>query len=375
MRVCYFGTYRQEYSRNQIMIESLRRAGVDVIECNQQLWSGIEDRVQAVRGRWLHPSFWGRLLSTYSRLLRNYRQVGSYDVLMIGYPGQLDVFLGRLLSWLRRKPLVWDFFMSIYLISQERGLDKQNPRAVRALFWLEKMGLILPDLLIQDTAEYVDWIQHTYGLSSTDFCLVPTGADDRVFFPQPVPSQEKGHFLVTYYGTLIPNHGVPIMVEAAHLLSDQPDIHFELIGDGPDREKAQALAQKYDLKNITFIEWLDKEALVQRVAQADACLGAVGVTPQSLMTIQNKIYEALAMGKAVITGDSLTMRNTFVHGEHLYLCERENPRSLADAILSLREHPELREKIARQGYNHYKEHFSFDQIGARLKQCLVERIR
>ena len=37
MRVCYFGTYRAEYSRNQIMIEGLRRNGVEVIECHETL--------------------------------------------------------------------------------------------------------------------------------------------------------------------------------------------------------------------------------------------------------------------------------------------------------------------------------------------------
>jgi hypothetical protein len=30
MRICYFGTYRANYSRNVIMVEGLRRAGVEV---------------------------------------------------------------------------------------------------------------------------------------------------------------------------------------------------------------------------------------------------------------------------------------------------------------------------------------------------------
>jgi len=42
LRMCYFGTYRQEYSRNQIMIDGLKRAGVDVVECFEPFWCGIE---------------------------------------------------------------------------------------------------------------------------------------------------------------------------------------------------------------------------------------------------------------------------------------------------------------------------------------------
>ena len=46
MRIVYFGTYISEYSRNRTMIAALRSAGVEVMECNQPLWTGIEDRVQ-----------------------------------------------------------------------------------------------------------------------------------------------------------------------------------------------------------------------------------------------------------------------------------------------------------------------------------------
>jgi hypothetical protein len=75
LRVCYFGTYRQDYSRNQIMIEGLRLAGVDVIECHEPLWRGIEDRFQVASGGWLNPVFWRRVIHTYFHLLDNYRQV------------------------------------------------------------------------------------------------------------------------------------------------------------------------------------------------------------------------------------------------------------------------------------------------------------
>ncbi len=50
LRVCYFGTYRQHYGRNQIMIAGLRAQGATVYECHETLWHGIDDRVQQVRG-------------------------------------------------------------------------------------------------------------------------------------------------------------------------------------------------------------------------------------------------------------------------------------------------------------------------------------
>ena len=40
LRVCYFGTYRANYSRNQILIAGLRAQGVTVFETHATLWLG-----------------------------------------------------------------------------------------------------------------------------------------------------------------------------------------------------------------------------------------------------------------------------------------------------------------------------------------------
>lgn len=352
------------------MLEGLRRNGVEVIECHEPLWRGIEDRVNAASGSWLRPTFIIRVIRTYWRLLRAYRRSGDYDVMVLGYPGQLDVYLARMLTWLRRKPLVLDVFMSIYLIASERDLTHEHPVTGRLIYWLEKTACLLCDLLIIDTAEYVQWFQQTYGLDPERFRLVPTGADDRIFHPVEREARDDGVFQVVYYGTFIPNHGVKHIIEAAALLQNETDIRFMLIGEGPTRAQAMALANDYGLKNVTFIGWVDKEDLPWRVGKADICLGAFGTTPQSLMTVQNKIYEALAMGKCVVTGDSQTLRQALTHGEHLWICKRSDPRSLADSILELQKAPDLRDKLGRDGRRLFSECFTVSALGKRFLESI-----
>lgn len=372
MRVCYFGTYRANYSRNQIMIEGLRRNGVEVIECHVPLWKGIEDRVEAASGGWMRLAFIVRVIRAYWRLLRAYVKVSDYDIMMLGYPGQLDVYLARLLTWLRGKPLVLDVFMSIYLIASERGLTDKHPVTARLIYWLEKIACLLPDLLIIDTAEYVQWFQETYGLDPDRFRLVPTGADDRIFHPVETERPDDGLFWVVYYGTFIPNHGVRYIVEAAKILEDDETIRFELIGRGPDHAKAVALAERYSLPNVTFVDWLDKKDLVGRIDNADVCLGGFGTTPQSLMTIQNKIYEGLAMAKPVITGESKAVQRVLQHETHVYLCKRANSQSLAKAISSLRAFPERRKQLAENGHRLFSKEFDLKHNGLRFASHLKE---
>lgn len=369
MIVCYFGTYREEYSRNKIMIAALRSVGVEVKECHVSLWHGIEDRVNVTVGGWRSPKFWWRAVKAYVKLLLVYRKVGDYDVLMVGYPGQVDVFLARILANMRKKPLVWDVFMSLYLIAKERKLDERKHSSVDLIKKIESMALTKPDLLIQDTAEYVKWFQREYGITPERFRLVPTGADDRIFRPLQKAKKQDDLFHVLYYGTFIPNHGVMNIVQAAQHLQDEKEIVFDMIGDGPERKKAEEFVRDKGLNNVIFYDWMKQEKLVEVINDADACLGAFGDTPQSLMTVQNKIYECMAMGKPVITGRSPAVENNFKENYHLLSVER-NPFSIAEGVKYLYQNPKQKDIIAEAGKNLFYSKYDLVNLGKTLKEIL-----
>lgn len=375
LRVLYFGTYRDQYNRNQMMIAGMRLNNVEVTECHETLWRGTDDRVEAAAGGWIKPAFLWRALKAYARLLAKYRRCGDYDVMMVAYPGQLDIFLARLLSWLNRKPLVWDVLMSVYLISVERGLDQKSALTTRLLHWVEKIGSKLPEKLITDTPQYREWISKEYRVPLDKFFLVPIGADDRIFHPSNQAMERHAEFRVIYAGTFIRNHGILYIMEAARILAHHRDIHFELVGAGPELENARQFALANNLTNINFVEWMAKDLLISRISQADLCLGTFGTTPQSLITVQNKVYEALAMRMPLVTGDSPAIRQVFTHKLNLYTCQRADGQAIAEAILALRDDPGLREHIATHGYELFCEQFSLKVNGRRCANFLDEIVR
>ena len=57
------------------------------------------------------------------------------------------------------------------------------------------------------------------------------------------------------------------------------------------------------------------------------------------MTIQNKIYECMAMKKPVLTGESPAINDSFHHGINIYVCKREDPRSICESIIDLLKNP------------------------------------
>lgn len=351
------------------MMASLRSAGVDVVECHEALWHGIEDRVGAVSGGWLKPKFWLRVVKAYRSLLKKYQEIGDYDVLMVGYPGQFDVFLAHWLCRKSRKPLVWDVLMSLYLISKERNLDQKHAFVVEWIKRIEKQSVRQADLLLIESSHYAEWFHQNYFVPLKSFAYLPLGVDETIFFPERCPKhlESAPGIHILYYGGFLPSHGVGVIIEAARILATTDSIHFELAGEGPEQEGA--IRDSEGLANITFSGYLPEEELLDRICRADICLGVFGQTPQSMMTVQNKLFECLSMGKCVISGQSEAVRDLFEDREEIWLCERTG-KGLAQAITKLATEPALRKNLANHGASRIKKDYRFQSLGLKLRQEL-----
>src|SRR6266480_2766920 len=172
MKVLYFGTYERDYPRNAQVISCLRGAGVDVVERHASVWEGQRQSWQAGLGTA------ARLAAAEVRLLR--RPTAEFDVLLVGYPGHLDLAAAR--------------------------------RAA--------------DLTVADTQANAAYLADLAGLppDRIDHCLV--GAEERLFRPGWSP-QEPFTFL--FVGKLIPLHGLETILAAA---LEAPELRIRLIGSG-----------------------------------------------------------------------------------------------------------------------------------------------
>lgn len=369
LRVCYFGTYREGYTRNRILINGLRSQGVDVYECHATLWHGIADRVATAGGGWRSVGFVWRVVKAYWQLWCAYRRAPDYDVMVIGYPGQFDAYFGRILTRLRRKPLVLDVLMSLHLVAEERSLTKKSPATAQLLFALEKGGLHRPDLLIMENSAYQRYVSAKYDLPASRFRYVPHGADNATYQPQAQPTDSEP-FRVVYFGGFLPSHGMDAIIDAAAVLRDDPGIVFHLYGDGPEQERIINSAENLALSQITFHGFVDWDVLHEAIAQAHICLGVFGKTPQALMTVQNKVWETLAMRRPLISGDSAAVREVLQHGRDVWLIPREDGAALADAIRTLRAQPDLREALAKSGHAVYLGGHTPAALGAQFAHIL-----
>jgi glycosyltransferase involved in cell wall biosynthesis len=240
---------------------------------------------------------------------------------------------------------------------------------------VDKYACRLADLVLLDTEAHIQHFHLDLGVKLDKLRRVPVGAD-QVYCRGPSPVGDGNLFRVVYFGQYIPLHGVNYIVEAAKILEGDPDIHFELVGDGQTYGEASSLAERLKVKNVTFHRtWLSPEDLIARhIIPADVCLGVFGDSPKARRVVPIKVFVALAMSKPVITGDSPAAREMLIHGTDAILCDMADPRALAQAILLLKRDRPLREKIAKQGHASFRSKFSSRVIGATVEEHLAEVI-
>ena len=103
-------------------------------------------------------------------------------------------------------------------------------------------------------------------------------------------------------------------------------------------------------------------------------LGIFGNTGKTARVIPNKVYDALATGRAIITADTPAARELLKGWRQLSFCRAADPKDLADKIMILKNNPNLLEKIADAGYKLFKEKLKPDIITAEFKKILQEAV-
>ena len=371
MKVCYFGTYEQNYPRNRIIINGLEKNNVEVVECHVPLWELTEDKGGKFSKDLSLLKLCFQMLWSYLRLIIKYLRVGDYDVMIVGYIGQFDMILAWILTKIGRKPLIFNPLVSLSdTLVSDRKLIKKASLFSKLLFLIDRSSLILADLILLDTNEHINYFCSEFNLPRKKLNRVFAGADERYFFSQRKTNKADGSFVVLFFGKFTPLHGIEYIVKAAKLLEQYEDISFEIIGKGQLTKEIAKLVDELQIGNIKFIPWVRYQTLPDYIERADVCLGIFGNSGKAMQVIPNKAFQALAMAKPLITGDSAAAREILADKENAILCKMGDAEAIAQSILLLREDAGLKKKISENGHKLFRERLSVQALGRDSKKYL-----
>lgn len=344
MTICYFGIYQPNYTRNKVNIQGLRENGVEVIECNVQT-RGLKKHWDLF---WKHWPMWGK-----------------YDVMIVGFNGHAAMPIAWLVTRFPRKKLIFDEFISTY-DSNIFDRKKHSPHSLKALkYWLlDWLTSNLADLVLMDAEAHADYISKTFHVPRQKVKGLLVGCPNDIMYPRP-QNKAESDFIVHFHGTYIPLQGIPYIIRAAKIL-DGKGVKFNIVGKLSTYTESIDLAKQLDVKNVRFYDYMPYDKLAEFMANADLCLGAFGDTEKAKRMGIFKIIEAMAMKKPFITGDTVAMREFLTDRKDVLFCKIADSQDLADKIMELKNDENLRNKIAENGYELYKQRFTPKAVGKSL---------
>ena len=369
--VMFWGTYDTGKPRNRILQQALRENGIRVFECHCQIWSAVEDKSQlgCSLALIIRLVSW---IAAYPMLIWRFMRSPKPDLVLIGYLGLVDILVIFPFARLRRIPIVWDNYISLYdtVIEDRKFLSRKHPISW-VLFLAEWLGTRWADLVLVDTNANAEHLASTYCIDRKKFRRVFVGAETTTFYPAaPGHHREDGcqAFTVLYYGQFIPLHGIRTII-AAMKLCESKSIQWRLIGDGQDGPMARELLSASGVTHFTWTAWVPYPELIHEIRAADVCLGIFGKSGKALRVIPNKVYQAVAAGKPVVTADTPAIREFLSPSDCVLLIPPGDPDALAAAIVELSIN---RARLAKTNCANFTDSISPKSIGRDLVPILKE---
>jgi glycosyltransferase involved in cell wall biosynthesis len=209
---------------------------------------------------------------------------------------------------------------------------------------------------------------------------LPNGVDISYYNPSTVTGnwrKENGFndndVLFLYAGIIGLAQGLEIMLYAAEMVLNTKSIKFILLGSGPEKEKLQIIQKDKKLSNVYFFDAVSKTEMPQIVQASDVAIIPLRKLELFLGAIPSKIFENLAMEKAVILAVDGEARELFVNqGKCALYSEPENVEDLVRNVLLLTEDSLLRKQLGQEGRKYVEQCFNRNTIAENFYQELVK---
>lgn len=332
-----FGTYdTRVHPRIGIMSAGLRAAGIAVDECNEPAVSRRSEGARNPRGSRRGATFVFRVLRAWVRLRRNARRMVAPDVVVVGYPGVLDVHLAR--RWWPEATLVLDYFTK--LGEGIRTSEATGRLLRRPLDRLDRAALEAADIIVVDTQEKLDLLPAS---AASRTVVVPIGAGDGWFRPLREPT--PGPLRVVLFGLYTASEGAPVVKGAIEQCADA-NIEFTMIGRGNGQPVAASTTPGTPVTWLDFVEAAD---LPEIVAAQDVALGLFSCKERAQRVMPAKIYQAAAAGCAIVTAETKPQLRMLGDAAEFVPCGDAD--ALADTLKAMAADPDRVSELRRAAHD------------------------
>lgn len=344
------GSFDPAFGRNRQLVRLATMAGWGVSVRSVNAWGG--DKVAAASR--------ARIVTAARAAIAYVRIVGILlaasvpgrrpHVVLVPHPSQIDAVIIGVLCKVLRLRLAVDFFVSLHeTVVVDRGLVGSRSPVAAVLRRCDAWAARLADVVLTDTPQDADYFAAATATPRTKWHVVWVGADPQVFTERPDVAVEPRSVL--FYGTYIPLQGIEHIVRASLLMPR--DWRIRLVGSGQLRPDIERLVGQTGAP-VEIVDQVPEAQLPGLIASSMVCLGVFGSGDKTRRVIPNKVFQCMAVGRPIVTGDTDAVAGLGTAVERVPVAD---PAAIAAAVQKLMDDPVRREALARRARQTFVDRF------------------
>lgn len=221
------------------------------------------------------------------------------------------------------------------------------------------------DIVLVSSIDYIknSQIKKIYENNTDKFLELPFAVDTNKF--KPINKIPDGNFRILFVGALDKAHyfkGVEILLKALSLIKEK-NIISNIIGRGDLFEYYKKQAEKYQLKNINFLNNVNNQELIKYYQESDILVLPSTNRCEAFGIV---LIEAMACGIPVAASDLPGVRKVFNNNESGLAFKVGDYKDLKDKILELYQNQAKREIMSKNARRLALEKYSREAIKNKL---------
>ena len=241
--------------------------------------------------------------------------------------------------------------------------NRKDDLFYKLLITFERLTFMTADISIATNNSYKKIAIERGGMPEDKVFVVRSGPSfERLKVVPPVESLKKGRkYLVGYVGVMGESDGIDYLIRTVrHIVHemDRKDIHFGLVGSGTEFEKMKKYATELGVDDyITFTGRVPDSEMLAMLNTADICVNPDVANEMNDKSTMNKIMEYMALGKPMVQFDQTEGR--FSAQDASLYAKKNDEKDMADKIVHLLDHPDLRKTMGEFGKKRVVEHLEW----------------
>jgi len=346
MRVCYFGTYESEDSRNILLMKALEENNVQVIPAHMSYWKFKRAGVN---------KYLLFLINSFNNLKLFYKyffKVGKHDLIVLGSPGEKDINFARFLAFIKRKKIILDTYPSI---------SSKDAKKV--------------DLLLVDTPQKAEYLSKKLNIGLNKFKVIPFSSK---FFEKNEQKENK-KFIINVLGD-ITNQNLDLILQTKKAIGETMELN--LIKVNPKKESQiknkkslvafifkiikRLLPKKKEIigskdPNYKFIE---EEQLKDIILSSKICWVFDDLNDLE-KSLPKEAFQVLSLNKPLLIEETDATKEAFSKGVIFYKKD-----SIIKVLQKLKNDTYYLKQVSKNGHDLFEEKYNLKKVGKEFVEAL-----